>query len=64
MDVSLIDMISNVGFPIAVVVYMFWRDREQTKAHKEETDGFVTAIENNTIALTKLMERMENGKED
>lgn len=55
---ELIDMISNVGFPIAVVCYMFWRDSKQEEKHTEESKGFTEAINNNTLALTRLLDKM------
>lgn len=62
MDMSLVDLISNVGFPIAVVCYMFFQQNKQSERHAEETKGFIEAINNNTLALTKLEERL--GAED
>lgn len=56
MDVQTItQLISNVGFPIAVCVYMAW-DRHNTQ--KEMTQ----ALDNNTIALQQILEHIR--KED
>lgn len=52
--------ISTVGFPIVACGAMGWYITQQNKNHKEEVDHMVKAIENNTIALTKLLERMDN----
>lgn len=53
------ETISNVGFPIAVVIYMFYQQAKEREQHKKETDGFVEAINNNTVAITKLVDKME-----
>lgn len=59
MDATIIsDLISNVGFPIAVVIYMFWSQNKEREQHKQETDGFIAAINNNTVALTKLADKI------
>lgn len=58
MDTSILDLISNVGFPIAVVVYMFYRDNQMSAKHDAESKGFIEAINNNTMALTKLVDRL------
>lgn len=55
MDVSTItQLISSVGFPIVacgVLAYLFYREQEN---HKEETDKFTNAINELTVALTRL----------
>lgn len=53
MDV-LIQLISSVGFPIAMCIYMTYTLNKQTEVHKQEIDGLRTAIENNTQALNDL----------
>lgn len=65
----LTNFISNFGFPIAVCIYLFWdrnKEREQhreemarlTEEHKQETAALTTAINNNTLALEKLVIKM------
>ena len=53
MDV-LIQLISSVGFPIAMCVYMTYTLNKQTELHKQEIDELRQAIENNTLALNEL----------
>lgn len=63
-------MISTVGFPILCacacgyyVKYITDKNREQIAElngkHKAEIDEIVKSINNNTVALTKLAERLE-----
>lgn len=45
----------NNGVAVVFCILLFLQVREMTKAHKDESDGFQKAIENNTIAITELM---------
>lgn len=46
--------ISNLGFPIACVVAMFWMMNKEREDHKEEMQKVTEALNNNTLALTEL----------
>jgi preprotein translocase subunit YajC len=54
-------IISNLGFPIAVCVALFWYLMRENDAHKEETEKLREALENNTLIITKLYERLGGG---
>jgi len=72
MDISnVIQAISTVGFPIACCLGMGWYVKYITDKNREEVDRLneqhrteiaevTTAINNNTVALTKLCERLED----
>ena len=72
MDISgIMQAISTVGFPIACCLGMGWYVKYITDKNREEVDRLneqhrteiaevTTAINNNTIALTKLCERLED----
>lgn len=47
-------LISNVGFPIAVCVALFYFMIKQEDKHKEETDNLNATVEANTKVLTEL----------
>ena len=47
-------LISNVGFPIAVCVALFYFMMKQEDKHKDETDKLSTTVEANTKVLTEL----------
>ena len=49
---EVVNLISNLGFPIACVVALFWLLNKQRDEHKDECAKFTEAINNNTIALT------------
>lgn len=60
MDVNGIStIISTVGFPIAMCIYMLYAIQKMNESHKAEIDELRTTIENNTVAVVKLVERLE-----
>ena len=71
MDVNdIVSIISAVGFPIVAAVgcayFVKWQYEqnqkqveEMRKEHKEEVANMTKAIENNTIALNRLLERFD-----
>ena len=60
MDINVItQIISNLGFPIACVVAMFWMLNKERDAHKAETAELAKAIENNTNVMTKMLDKLE-----
>lgn len=66
MDVATVNtMISSVGFPIAMCLFMAWyiqkKDTEQrneiqklNEEHRAEMNDIISALNNNTLALEKL----------
>ena len=52
-------LISQLGVPVALLIAMFRLLDKERSDHKEEMKNLTTAINNNTIALTKLIERMD-----
>lgn len=61
MDIaSVSQLISTVGFPIACVCAMFYMWDKERESHKQEMDKVTEAINNNTIALTRLEEHLKN----
>lgn len=60
MDVNIVtQIISNLGFPIACVVAMFWMLNKERDAHKAETAELSKAIENNTQVMTQVLDKLE-----
>lgn len=60
MDAAAIStLISNLGFPIACVVAMFFMWNKEREEHKAEMQEISKAITNNTIALNRLVDRIE-----
>ena len=52
-------LVSNLGFPIACVVAMFWMWNKEREAHKEESDKWIEAINNNTRVMEKVLTKLD-----
>ena len=62
MDVNIVtQLIANLGFPIACVVALFWSWSKEREDHRQEMQAMTEALNNNTVALTKL-EALIKGK--
>lgn len=60
MDVqALTTIIGSLGFPIAACIACFWMLNKERDDHKEEMRKVTEAINNNTLALTTLTERLD-----
>lgn len=55
---------NQFAFPIACCVYLFYIVHEQSKTHKEEIDELKDAVNNNTLTMQKLIDRLEVGVYD
>lgn len=51
-------LISSVGFPIAACIAIWWKSNKDTEAHQEEIKALSDAINNNTLAVTKLVDKL------
>ena len=51
---GLISLISNVGFPVAVCVALFYYMEKQNERHESETDKLNETVQSNTKVLTEL----------
>lgn len=58
---EIVAVISNVGFPIACAIVMFWQMEKEREAHKEESEKWVEAINKNTNVIATLTEVIKNG---
>lgn len=60
MDFSAVSqLISSVGFPIAACVALFWQMNRESTQHKEEMDALKESLNQNTLAITKLVMFMQ-----
>lgn len=51
--------ISTVGFPIVMTCALFWKMNKQDDDHKEEMAKVTEALNNNTLALTRILDRID-----
>lgn len=56
---EVVTLITNVGFPIGLTLILLWYIYDSSNKHKEEMDKMSEALNNNTLALTKLIDRLE-----
>lgn len=59
---ALVQAISTIGFPIAACCALFWQLERNNERHKEEMDAVKEALNNNTLALTRLIAKI--GEDD
>lgn len=55
---QIITLITTVGFPIAVCIWLLIANRNQEQAHAAEIDKLRTALENNTLVIQKLIDKL------
>lgn len=58
---SIVQVISQVGFPIAACVALFWKINKQDEAHAKESKELTEAINNNTLVVQKLIDKLDGG---
>ena len=47
-------LVSNVGFPVAVCIALFFYMEKQNERHQQETDKLNETVQSNTKVLTEL----------
>jgi hypothetical protein len=62
---SITQLISTIGFPIAMCIYLLIYIKSFDEKYCEKLDNMAKAIENNTLVITKLMSMIDKlEKED
>lgn len=51
-------LISNMGFPIACVIALFWYLNKEREEHKAETQKLADAINNNTLVMERILTKV------
>lgn len=60
MDLNTItQFITSIGFPIACCLACFWYINKSDEQHKEELAKLSDALNNNTLVIQKLLDKME-----
>lgn len=55
---DIVSVISSVGFPITMALLLLWYIYDSNNKHKEEINRMSEALNNNTIAITKLLDAL------
>lgn len=69
MDTTVVQLIGSYGFPIVACIAMAWYIKDNTKSqrdeisrlnaeHKEEMEHVTEAINNNTLVIQKLCDKL------
>lgn len=56
---TIIQLVGSLGFPVVMCGALFWRMVKSDEQHKAEMDKLSEALNNNTIALTKLSDNLD-----
>ena len=51
---DIVSLVSNVGFPVAVCIALFFYMEKQNERHQHETDKLNETVQSNTKVLTEL----------
>lgn len=51
-------LVGSLGFPIVACGAMFYEMHQQSKRHEEEMEKVSDALNNNTLALTELKDKL------
>ena len=57
------NVISSLGYPIVMSLILLYMMDGNEKKYDETIEGLRKTIENNTLTLTKLCEKLETGSE-
>lgn len=60
---EIMTIIGNYGFPIVCCIALYWRGIKQDEAHQAEMTKITEALNNNTLAITKLTEGINYGRD-
>lgn len=58
---TIIQLVGSLGFPIVCCGALFWKQVQSDKQHVEEMDKMSAALNNNTLALQKLTDKLDIG---
>lgn len=60
MDITVItQLISTVGFPIFMVIYMLWYSNKTNARHSEEIGELRKVVEQNTLTVQRLVDKLD-----
>ena len=56
MDINMLtQLIGSLGFPIVCCAYLFWENHKQREKHAEKEEQLTEALNNNTLAIEKMI---------
>ena len=61
---AVMQVISTIGFPIAICLILLWFIKDIVEKHKEETDKFTESLNNNTLVLQRVCDMLSVKKDE
>lgn len=61
---AIIQLVSSLGFPVVCCIAMFWQNNKLNESHKAEVSKLNEAINNNTIALNHIIDKLGGTNND
>ena len=55
---NIVELLGQFGFPVAMCLLLFWYVTRKDEQHKEEIDKMSEAINNNTLVMQKLIDKL------
>ena len=55
---NIVQIVTQLGFPIAMCLLLFWYVTKKDEAHREEMNKMSEAVNNNTIVMQKLIDKL------
>lgn len=56
---EIVNIISTVGFPICVTLICFWYINKMQESHRDETNKLTEALNNNTLVMQQLVDKLD-----
>lgn len=56
---EIINMVSTVGFPIAMCLMLSWYVKNSNDSYREDIRSLQQSIDNNTAVMNKIIEKLE-----
>lgn len=55
---NIVQIVTQLGFPIAMSLLLFWYVTKKDETHREEMNKMSEAVNNNTIVMQKLIDKL------
>ena len=61
---TMTQLISTIGFPIFICLYMIKVNQDSDKLHRDEIDKLRETVDNNTVAIVQLLDKLDGGEKN
>lgn len=61
---NIVQIVTQLGFPIAMCLLLFWYVTKKDEAHREEMNKMSEAVNNNTLVMQKLIDKLGASKNE